>query len=121
MAQNKTFRPLLVPALIAAALLLGALIAAWPYEYYRVLRWVVCVAAVCVAWAGYKEGHTWAAWLFGVIALLFNPIKPFHLDRSTWLPIDAVTGVLFIIAGLKIKRIEPHGPKEFIAGEHPPE
>jgi len=38
-------RPHLIPAIIAALILLGAL-APWPYGYYQLLRFVVCSVAV---------------------------------------------------------------------------
>jgi len=40
--------PHLIPAIIAALILLGAL-APWPYGYYQLLRFVVCGVAVYVA------------------------------------------------------------------------
>lgn len=87
-------RPHLIPAAIAAVMLLGAL-GKWPYDYYRLLRWVTCVAAVFVAYCGYAWKRYWATWLFGFVAVLFNPLLPAHLSRQTWQIIDVASAALF--------------------------
>ena len=64
-------RPHLIPAIIAAIMLLLAL-APWPYGYYQLLRFVTCGVAVYVAFIAYRWQKMWAVWLFGFIAVLFN-------------------------------------------------
>jgi hypothetical protein len=96
-------RPHLVPCLIAAAVLLGAL-GGWPYGYYTLLRWVTCAAAVFVAVAVYDWKRTAWVWVFGFVAVLFNPLVPVHLSREIWQPIDVVTAVLFTAAALALSR-----------------
>lgn len=93
-------RPFLVLGVIASVVLLGAL-GSWPYGYYRFLRWVVCIAAVVMAFGAYARRMLWAVWLLGFIALLFNPLAPVHLTRDVWRPIDVATAVvLFLLGGL---------------------
>jgi len=46
-------RPNLIPAIIAALMLIGAL-GLWAYGYYKLLRWVTCGAAIFVAYVGYQ-------------------------------------------------------------------
>jgi hypothetical protein len=67
----------------------------WPYSYYQLLRFVTCGAAVYVAFMAYNWQKMWAVWLFGFIAVLFNPLIPIHLSREIWQPIDVVCGVLY--------------------------
>ena len=88
-------RPHAIPAILTAALLLGAL-AKWPYDYYRLLRWVTCAASVFVAYHGWAWKRPWAAWVFGAVAVLFNPLWPIHLKRQTWQVIHVATAALFI-------------------------
>lgn len=90
-------RPHAVPALIAAVMLVGAL-GRWPYDYYKLLRWVTCAAAVFVAYQGYAWKQLWATWLFGSVTVLFNPFAPIHLTRQVWQPIDAGTALVFVLA-----------------------
>lgn len=92
-------RPHLVPALIASALLFGAL-APLPYGYYQMLRWVVCGISIYIAYKAYKWDRKWATWLFAGCAVLFNPILPIYLTREIWQPIDIVCGLLFIVSAV---------------------
>lgn len=89
-------RLLVVPAAIAALMLLGAL-GSGPYAYYTLLPWVTCSAAVIFALSGYSSGKVWAAWVFGFIAILFNPIAPVYLSRQVWQPIDIGAAILFAV------------------------
>lgn len=102
-------RPHLIPCIITALMLVGAL-GRWPYGYYQLLRWVTCGAAVFVAFVAYNWEKLWATWLFGFIALLFNPVIPVHLSREIWQPIDVVCALLFAIIALALR--EPRQSEE---------
>jgi hypothetical protein len=67
-----------------------------PYGYYTLLRIVVSIAAGYIAFIAYSEGSTKAYLvIYGLMALLYNPILPVHLSREIWLPINLGTiGVL---------------------------
>ena len=88
-------RPHLIPALIVAIMLVVT-IASLPYGYYQLLRWVTCGVAIFIAIMAYKWGKAWATWIFGLIAVLFNPFWTIHLTRDIWRPIDLACAVLFI-------------------------
>jgi hypothetical protein len=96
-------RPHLIPTIIAALMLLGAL-APWPYGYYQLLRFVVCGVSVYVSFLAYNWHKLWATYLFGFIAVLFNPLIPIHLSRELWQPIDAVCAILFIAIAFILKK-----------------
>ena len=102
-------RPHLIPSLIAATMLLGAL-ADWPYGYYQLLRLVTCGASVYIAVLAYSWEKVWATWLFGFIAVLFNPLLPVHLPRELWQPIDLIFAVIFVAIAfiLKDSNDKPH-------------
>ena len=87
-------RPHLVLALIVAAMLVGA-VAPLPYGYYQFLRWITCGVAVFIAFEAYSWKKIWATWVFGIIAVLFNPLIPVHLTKEIWQPIDLVCALLF--------------------------
>jgi len=82
-------------------MLLGAL-GKWPYGYYGLLRWVVCAAAVFTAYYGSAWQRYGAAWLFGFLAILFNPLEPIHLSRPTWQLIDVLAALAFVGAGVVV-------------------
>ena len=90
-------RPHILPAAIAAVMLLVAL-ADCPYGYYRLLRVVVCAAAVFVTVLGVAWKRYWASWLFGIVAVLFNPLAPIHLTREIWRPTDIIVSALFLLS-----------------------
>ena len=89
-------RPQTIPCIVAAAFLILALLD-WPYGYYQLLRLVVTGAAVWVAYILYTAKKTGLMITFIIIALLFNPLIPVHLDRQTWKVIDLLCGLFFII------------------------
>jgi len=99
-------RPHLIPAVIAALTLFAAL-GDWSYSYYQLLRFIVCAAGAYVAYTAYYSRYPWAVWLFGVIAILFNPLVPIHLSRATWQPVDLMCAVLFLLAATVAKDKQP--------------
>lgn len=104
--MNKTIlekRPHLIPCIIATIMLILALVS-WPYGYYQLLRFVVCGISVYVAFIAYNWHKIWAAWLFGFVAVLFNPFVPIHLPRETWQPIDVICAVLFVTVMLILQK-----------------
>ena len=94
-------RPHFVPCLIAAVMALIA-IADLPYGYYTLMRLVVCATAIFVVVVGAKDGQMWAIWLYGILALLFNPVLPVHLTKGLWQPLDFITGVALVVAALVV-------------------
>ena len=100
-----------IPALIAAAMLFGAL-GRWPYSYYIVLRWVTCAAAVFVACRSHASEKPWGIWVFVFIAVLFNPIIPVHLARQAWQIIDLAAATTFIAAAFIISEPAPPTPDD---------
>jgi hypothetical protein len=81
----------------ASALLFWAL-ARQPYGYFILLRWVTCGVSAYCAYLSYSIKRTPWAWLYGFVALLFNPLAPVRLDRQTWGYLDIATGVVFLIS-----------------------
>lgn len=90
-------RPHAIPSLAAAVLLLAA-VGAHPYAYYTFLRWAVFLAAVIVAWVAWGSRLRAATWVFLGIAVLFNPVAPVYLDRSSWQLIDVTCAGLFALS-----------------------
>ena len=95
-------RPHLVPALIVAIMLVVA-VGSLPYGYYQSLRWATCGIAVFVAFKGLEWKQMWATWLFGAVAVLFNPILPIYLTREIWRPIDMTCALLFGLSILLLR------------------
>ena len=91
-------------SIICGVLLLLGIPTGWPYGYYIILRWVVCIASIYIAYGFYKSVLKGWVWVFGAIAVLFNPIIPFYLSKSFWVLIDFVAAILFFISAYSIKQ-----------------
>jgi hypothetical protein len=75
-----------------------------PIGYYTLLRIVVTIGSVAVAVMEFENGITFWVITFGLIAIVFNPFIPIYLnDKSAWMSIDILAGILFIIKSLTIK------------------
>jgi len=84
---------------IAALFLFVALIDGWPYGFFTLLRFVVFAATAYVAWMAYEQQKEKWIWIFGFLAVLFNPFFPIYLNRDLWSVIDLVVG-LFLVASV---------------------
>lgn len=83
--------------LLTSALLIVALFEL-PIGYYTFLRIVVTIVSIGVLINEFPKGINTSVIVFGVIAILFNPLIPVYLnDKSAWVPIDIVAGVIFAV------------------------
>lgn len=92
---------LAVGARLVAAAMLAWSLADHEAGYFRLLRLVVCGVAVHCAVASDKAAPSRAQawkWAFVVVALLFNPFLPVHLDRGTWKVLDVAAALGFLVA-----------------------
>lgn len=64
------------------------------YAMYNILRIVVTIQALIYAASFYDDNKPVSA-LFGVIAILFNPLIKIHFSRSEWEVLDLGTAVIF--------------------------
>ncbi|SDE83026.1 DUF6804 family protein [Epilithonimonas hungarica] len=99
--SQKDFRRLeIIYKTIFSACALFCFIAVLPLSlfYYTFLRIVVFIAAgIVVYYFGRQKEFHWVI-VFGIILILFNPIFPIHFYlKSIWIPIDIVTGILFLL------------------------
>lgn len=82
---------------IICALVLFIATINFPIAYYMPLRIIVFIGAILFAITNYK--HLFIFMTFCLIAVLFNPIYPIYLYiKSYWIPIDIITGILFLLA-----------------------
>jgi len=83
----------------AAVLFIG--VANLPVGYYTFLRIIVFIGAGIICYQEWNNtSKTWLV-IFGTILVLFNPITPVYLNnKSLWIPLDIITGILFIIKSL---------------------
>lgn len=84
--------------IVAAILLIVAIPEGWPYGYFVFLRWVVAASAVLIVIHSYQNQQVFWVSVFVLVAILFNPIAPIHLNKETWVILDALTALLFIVS-----------------------
>ena len=91
---------LYVAWLVATVILVFAVTGRHPYGFYTLLRWICCAAFAYSAFTAHEKNRVAWVWVFGVLAMLFNPIVPLHFQRDPWQMIDWVTICVIVVAGI---------------------
>jgi len=93
---------LLIGRIVAAGMLIWAL-DDHPYDYFTLLRVVVCfVSGYCAIQASSQNKDSWT-WILGGMAVLFNPIIPIHMARETWQIVDLCAAIVLIVSIFFVK------------------
>ena len=90
-------------SIVVGVLLLLGIPTGWPYNYYTILRWIVCGVSIFNAVEFSKSKLTGWILVFGALAFLFNPIFPVYLNKSSWVGIDLISAIVFFISAYSIK------------------
>jgi hypothetical protein len=94
--------PIAVIYLAASLLFIGA--APMPYGYYTLLRIVATGAFIWASFVTYERKHELLPWIFGLLAVLFNPLIKIHLPKELWAAIDIGAGVLLLSTKAMIQK-----------------
>ncbi len=84
-----------VARIINAALLVWAL-ARHPIGYYTLLRFVTCAVCAYAAYLAMQWKRVGWVFIFGAIAILFNPFVSFRMTRQTWAYVDVIVAILLL-------------------------
>ncbi|MFP3596422.1 DUF6804 family protein [Chryseobacterium sp. SIMBA_029] len=69
-----------------------------PIEYYTILRILISMGALLVLYNAVRFKQYYFSLIFLFILILFNPVFPIYLYRkSIWIPMDIITGILFLL------------------------
>ncbi len=91
-------RNALAPGLIAAiALFLSPLFTDGTPE--TVIRYVVAILALIVAWFALQAKQWWWTIVFVAVAVIWNPVYPFDFSGPVWVGAQVVAAVTFLAAG----------------------
>jgi len=88
---------------IASLLLLWAL-AKHPYDYYTLLRFVICPVHAYSAYLAFQINRKAWGWSLAISAVLFNPIFKIHLQRETWQYLNVLAALLTCFSILTVSR-----------------
>ena len=80
---------------VIAILMLLVAFADNPYGYYIFLRWIICPISLYCALTAHRQNSERWIWIFGVNALVYNPIISLHLGKSIWGLVNLVS-IVFI-------------------------
>ncbi len=75
-------------------LLLAASGARLPYSYFQFLRLFVCGGSAYATLVAVSHSRRPFAFALGLVALVFNPIIPFHFERETWTLLNLTAAVV---------------------------
>lgn len=93
--------PITVIYIAAAMLFVGA--ASLPYGYYMLLRIVATGVFIWAAFVAYERGQKSLPWVYGVLAILFNPLLKVHLPKELWAVVDVGSGIFLLVTSKKIR------------------
>src|SRR6058998_700262 len=90
--------------LIAAVMLVFAAVEKQPDSFYTLLRWVCCTVFAYSAVTSFQMKRLLWLCIFGVLAVLFNPIFPLGLDRNSWIVADGFSISAMVIAAFIFRK-----------------
>ena len=108
---------LYVAWLVAAGLLVSAAVERHPYSFYTLLRWICCPVFAYSAFAAHEKNRLPWAWIFGVLAVLYNPIFRVHLDRSAWIGVNWFTVGVIVVATVVFWRNDRQSSVQSVAAD----
>ena len=91
---------------ICAAMLFVAALPVPVYGYYVLLRIVVTAVFGYAAYIAFSRDENLLPWLYGLVAVVFNPVIPVYLPKEVWVPIDIAAGLFLLVSSGKISEIK---------------
>lgn len=86
-----------------AALMFGCLLN-MPYGYYQLVRFIALIGFGVLAYQANQQSRQTEMFIYGALALLFQPFSKIALGRELWNIIDVIVGVgLLVSLAKKIK------------------
>jgi hypothetical protein len=93
--------PTAVIYICAAMLFVGA--TPLPDGYYMLLRLVACGVFTFATIVSFDRKHKTLPWVFGLLALLFNPIIKVHLPKEAWAFVDVAAAILLLVTAKAVR------------------
>lgn len=80
-----------------------------PYWYYQLVRIFGTMGFAYLAYVDYKAGVKYTPYVFGVAAILLNPIAKISFGREMWSVIDVVIAVIVFLTILLQDKLKMRG------------
>jgi hypothetical protein len=97
----KQMNPIRYALIVSALLAAGAFYPNHSYNYFVLLKWVLCGTSIWAAVIDGEKKRIFTVAVFCAIALIHNPIMKFHFERDVWLVIDGISAAWFIFQSTK--------------------
>jgi len=72
------------------------------YGYYMLLRFVACAVFAWAAFITYENNEEVLPWVFGILAIVFNPIIKIHFPKELWAVIDLCAGLFLLFVNKQV-------------------
>jgi hypothetical protein len=69
-----------------------------PYGYFQFVRFAAMIGFGYLAFESKKEGNEQGVWIYGALALLFQPFFKIALGREIWNILDVIVGIGLLIS-----------------------
>ncbi len=83
---------------IILAVLFFLCLADMPYGYYQLVRFAGLVGFATLAYQANKQGRQTEMFIYGGLALLFQPFFKIALGREIWNVVDVIIGIGLLIS-----------------------
>jgi hypothetical protein len=91
------------PQVTATIMLIAALNPGTPYDYYVLLRWLMCGIFAYLSFRAFESKNTEWVLILGITAVVYNPFLPWHLGREIWTIVNLLTIGIAITSIFKLK------------------
>lgn len=72
-----------------------------PYGYYQLVRFVSFVGFSYLAFQSNQQGKQVELFVFGALALLFQPFMKVSLGRELWNVVDVIVGIGLLVSAFR--------------------
>ena len=77
-----------------------------PYSFFQLVRFVALVGFGVLAYQANQQGRQTEMFLYGALALLFQPFFKIALGRELWNIVDVIVGVGLLVSLAKNNKNE---------------
>ncbi|MGV0927487.1 MULTISPECIES: DUF6804 family protein [unclassified Empedobacter] len=91
---------------IVLTILLFACLLDMPYSFFQLVRFVALVGFGVLAYQANQQGRQTEMFLYGALALLFQPFFKIALGRELWNIVDVIVGVGLLVSLAKNNKNE---------------
>lgn len=75
-----------------------------PYGYFQLVRFLALVGFGILAYKAHNENSQTEMWIYGAMALLFQPLFKISLGRDLWNIVDVVVALGLLLSLIKNKK-----------------